>query len=254
MQAISAYARGQRVELLLPGAQEEVVFGSRWGAAEDLFSPAYWKAQCWILRVQEVASHRHSLGQSLRHEATACLLGSHGVPAEVALAAYKRLEATGLLDCTPSRRAVYRELARPHRVGNRLRRFRFARQRSVQVSALLSRLATSVPVESDHLQFREWFLALPGFGLKTASWVTRNWLDSDAVAILDVHVQRAGILAGIFSLGDDVRRDYVRMESTFKDFAQAIGERASFLDHVIWTQMRTLSAVGRQYVVALQGA
>ncbi|MDZ3993341.1 hypothetical protein PspTeo4_24872 [Pseudomonas sp. Teo4] len=39
---------------------------------------------------------------------------------------------------------------------------------------------------------RDWLLELPGIGYKTASWVARNWLDADDVAILDIHILRAG--------------------------------------------------------------
>ena len=95
------------------------------------------------------------------------------------------------------------------------------------------------------MRVRDWLLALPGIGYKTASWIARNWLDADDVAILDIHVLRAGALAGFFERELTVERDYLQLEDQFLKFSRAIGVRASELDAVIWLEMMSSSATVR---------
>ena len=83
-------------------------------------------------------------------------------------------------------------------------------------------------------------MELPGIGPKTASWIVRNWLGSDDVAILDVHVLRAGILMGLFPEDCRLPKDYEVLEKKFLDFARAIQVRASLLDAIMWRDMRVL--------------
>ena len=87
---------------------------------------------------------------------------------------------------------------------------------------------------------RSWLVGLPGIGPKTASWIVRNWCDSDEVAILDIHIYRAGRLTGFFSVLDRISRNYVQMEQKFLEFAWGIGVRPSHLDAVIWRRMKEM--------------
>ena len=82
-------------------------------------------------------------------------------------------------------------------------------------------------------------MQLPGIGPKTASWAVRNWLESDEVAILDIHVIRAGILMKIFSPNHRPERNYLAMERRFLDLAMALNAKAGNLDALIWQQMRS---------------
>jgi thermostable 8-oxoguanine DNA glycosylase len=84
---------------------------------------------------------------------------------------------------------------------------------------------------------RNALLELPGIGPKTASWITRNWLDADDIAILDVHILRAMRLLSLIGEAK-LPRDYARIEAIFVDFARALGVRASILDAVMWQHMR----------------
>ena len=86
-------------------------------------------------------------------------------------------------------------------------------------------------------ELRQWLVQLPGIGFKTASWVVRNWLDADDVAILDIHILRAGALASFFDESLTVERNYLELEEQFLLFAQAIGVRPSELDSVMWFEM-----------------
>jgi thermostable 8-oxoguanine DNA glycosylase len=114
--------------------------------------------------------------------------------------------------------------------------YRFAHQRSLYLTEMLTAIENEEP-PADDLSFRLWLLRFRGIGPKTASWITRNWKNSDNVAIIDVHVCRAGELIGLYR-DKCPRNDYFRMVRDFLLFAQAVGVRASVLDVIIWSQMR----------------
>lgn len=88
------------------------------------------------------------------------------------------------------------------------------------------------------LILRNQLLEIGGVGYKTASWVVRNILDSDDVAILDIHLIRAGRLCGLYSRKDNVQHDYLSMEQRFLSFSHALQLRPAVLDCLIWDEMR----------------
>jgi thermostable 8-oxoguanine DNA glycosylase len=96
------------------------------------------------------------------------------------------------------------------------------------------------PPTDDALAFRRHLMRIPGIGPKTASWITRNWLGSDEVAILDIHIIRAGLLIGLFDRSMRVPRDYEALERRFLEFCGALGARPSLLDAVMWRAMRNI--------------
>jgi thermostable 8-oxoguanine DNA glycosylase len=169
----------------------------------------------------------------------ACLLGGHGIPAEVGIAAFEALKRTGLLSCTDvSVDDISQELSQPIQMHNgKLLKYRFAKQKSQYIAKLL---ASNIDVNgySSHRELRDDLMNLPGFGFKTASWVVRNWFDSDLVAILDIHIHRAGILAGFFDPSHSLPKDYLLMERRFLAFAVLIGVRPSILDAIMWEHLK----------------
>jgi thermostable 8-oxoguanine DNA glycosylase len=211
----------------------------KWGSLNVLFTPAYWA---------EVAS-RHSdtvesgqsfrLGSTFKEECVACLLGGYGIPGDVGNAAFKVIVASGLVTSKRTSPQEVRDvlkspLALPD---GRTVRYRFVNNKSAYVAYLLN----SDPKPPPHLSgqgVRDWLTHFPGIGLKTASWIVRNWYASDEVAIIDVHLHRAGLLAGFFEPANSLPRDYRTMERRFLAFAAAIGIRPSLLDAVIWLHMR----------------
>lgn len=247
------------VALEIPSASAQVMAGVRWGAYDVVLTPAYWRYQVWLCDVADGAPPTYALGRTLTEEVAACLLGGYGIPAEVGLAALARLQALGLLSgrgpC-PSHDDFMEALRAPLIINGRPVRYRFIGQKSRYLSQALPRLVDApVPKERDpadtktaaaHRSFREWLCTLPGVGYKTASWVTRNWLASDAVAIIDIHLYRACVLANVFESTADITRDYVHLEQRFLRFATALGTSAARLDAVIWRDMRWLSAHARQ--------
>jgi hypothetical protein len=96
-QTVIALRRGEVESLHLPSAASEVIPGVYWGRFDEFFTPAFWVARAWI---DGDASPfvDYALGQSLREEVIACLLGGHGMPAELGIAAFHRLRDRALLD------------------------------------------------------------------------------------------------------------------------------------------------------------
>lgn len=202
-----------------------------------LFTPSYWASQIQFWS-KSMPSGSHRLGHTLLQETAACLLGGHGIPSQVALCAFNRLQEDGLLRVGANENAIMDALARPLDVDRgRSVRYRFARTKGAYLCSLVKQWADPSPDMAGR-DLRNWLLQFDGIGLKTASWVVRNWSDCDDVAILDIHIFRAGVLAGFFQLADRIDRDYLRLEQAFIDFARRINARPSVLDAIMWAQMR----------------
>jgi len=237
-QIVSSVFSGEMRTLSLPDSNEQLVNNVRWGRFDEIFSPAFWAMQVWFA-TETNAKRCHRLGASLVEEVAACLLGGYGMRSEVGLAAFQIIRRKGLLCGIPTEADFFKILNQPFPIHGRFLRYRYPRQRSLYLSLALRRLSQEIAPTED-LKFREWLLTFPGIGLKTASWITRNWLGSDRVAILDVHVHRAGVLAGIFRLSECPSRCYLSLEDRLICFAKALGVRLSLLDAVVWDQMRRM--------------
>ena len=161
------------------------------------------------------------------------------------MAAFTQMKAAGVFGRPASEGELLALLREKLTVNGRLVGYRFARQKAGYLHAALDRLAREVPPTATGRQLRDWLLDLPGIGFKTASWIARNWLDADDVAILDIHVLRAGFIAGFFSPELTVERDYLRLEEEFLAFSLAVGVRAAELDTVIWLEMMSSPATVR---------
>lgn len=237
MQRVSAYCRGELIERQLPPARERVA-GHKvaWGKAEAIGTPAYWITQSWMWEA-EYPTH-YQLGGSLREEVLACLLGGYGIPAEVGLAAYARLREQPE-EALQEEEAVLQLLTEPVVVGGRPVRYRFAKQKARYVAAAMQALQHIDTTGGDR-DLREALTEIPGVGLKTASWIVRNWRRSDDVAILDIHIVRACIALQLFPSEWRVEQRYRHMEEAFLAFCRATGARASILDSVMWMTMREL--------------
>lgn len=217
-----------------------------WGQPHQLGTAAYWVQQTRLRRPW--GSHR--LGNSLAEETVACILGGFGLPAKVGLAAFEQVRSAGLISLSkpPSARQVRSILEQPMTITGQSTkiRYRFPRQRADRVSAALKFLAQT-PRPQGGAELREWLLEIPGVGPKTASWIARNWMDAD-VAIIDVHIRRAGMAGGWFKADWKLPRDYAAFEQAFVAVA-AIGHvRSADLDARIW---RDLSYMGRASALLL---
>lgn len=250
MQTISAVISGEIHHLNLPNPDEEVMRGVRWGAFDQFFTPAYWASQLWMLSDSpETLSYR--LGTTLKEETAACMLGGHGITAEMCLAAYDALRQSGLLSKNVVTENELASVLKERLVyENRNFRYRFPNKKAKFLAPALNALTHEVPPQDTHRSFRSWFLRFEGIGLKTASWITRNWLNSADIAILDIHVVRGGRLCGLFNDFQTPERHYFEMECVFLDFAHRIGANAAKLDVLMWQQMRTINALGCSFPVA----
>jgi N-glycosylase/DNA lyase len=230
------------LQIELPAATDKVIPGVPWGSVDAFPTPAYWAYQ--VIAQRAVGKPvRYRLGSTLTEEVAACLLGGHGIPASVGVAAFHRLKSVGALEGIPTQEELHALLLEPLLVNGRSIRYRFARQKARYLSEALTILSTSSPPVSSGRALRDALLELPGVGYKTAAWIARNWLDADDVAILDIHILRAGHLAGFFSPGLSVTKDYLALEEQFLAFSLGLGVRASELDAVIWLEMATTSSV-----------
>ena len=213
MQVMYAIFDGIVSELSIPAPDALVLPSIPWGAFDDLLTPAYWKGQAW--QHEHFGTYRSlRLGQTLTEELAACLLGGYGMKAELGLAAFERLREQGLLTPKTPESAFQKALAAPFFVQGHPRRYRFPAQKAKYLAACLARIEELSEPESD-VQLRNWLTELPGVGPKTASWVVRNYRRSNAVAIIDIHLLRAGRHIGIFRADWDPQHHYTLLEESF---------------------------------------
>ena len=210
----------------------------RWGHGWQVGTAAYWVALTKTA-VQDGrlpdSPARHRIGADLAEEVAACLLGGHGLPHQVGLAAFAAVRAAGLLHRPAASHEIENVLRQPLQVGAKSVRYRFPGQRAAYLAAALARLQAQVPPASARA-LRDWLLELPGIGPKTASWVVRNHLGSSEVAIIDVHVWRAGIEASVFDPAWTPARHYGLLEALFLSWAHHGEVSAADLDAVIWAE------------------
>lgn len=237
MQRAYVMLESMAVNVDLPPAETEVMPGVQWGHVEAFPSPAYWAYQVVARRI-EARSINYRLGRTLREEVGACLLGGHGIPARVGLMAFEHLKAKGAFEiCSPGEATLRDWLSEPIDVDGKRIRYRFAAQKARYLAAALERLMAEPSPQNTGRELRDWLLGIPGIGFKTASWIARNWLNADDVAILDIHILRAGVLAKFLDAELTVERNYLELEQQFLAFSKALGVRPSELDAVIWWEM-----------------
>ena len=214
-----------------------------WGKPHHLGTACYWVEQA-----RRIPFDRgFTLGESLAEEVAACLLGGHGIPSRVGLAAFESVRAAGLLDerLTPSAGQLEAVLRRPLRVSHSGQSvcYRFPRQRALRLSACLAVLRCE-EAPSDAVELRDWLIRLPGIGPKTAAWIVRNRTGSDDVAIIDIHIRRAGLAAGFFSPRWRLPQNYEAFELAFVAVARLGGVSAATLDAYIWNELQYLGRAG----------
>jgi thermostable 8-oxoguanine DNA glycosylase len=196
---------------------------------------------------------QYKLGRTLAEEVGACLLGGHGIPAKVGLAMFDKLRSYGAFSGeTPSQEQLLSWLMQPVAVGGKEVRYRFASQKSKYLAQALDAMPNAPAVQSGRA-LRDWLRELPGIGYKTASWVARNWLSADDVAILDIHILRFGQAIGLFPSTLTVERHYLELEDLFLNLCAHMDVRPSELDAVVWHEMATSPLTVKSLVSELKG-
>ena len=229
------------IHLDFPAPDQDILPGVKWRHIEAFPSPAYWAYQVLARRL-EINTVNYKLGHTLKEEVGACLLGGHGIPAAIGIAAFKLLKSYGAFEASPpSEGDLYEWLSQPINTGDKSVLYRFAKQKARYLAAALNKLDVEVPPLESGRQLRDWLTTIPGIGYKTASWIARNWLNADDIAILDIHILRAGLLAGFFPKDLTVERDYLKLEQLFIQFSKSMGVKSSELDALIWYEMQASS-------------
>jgi thermostable 8-oxoguanine DNA glycosylase len=238
MQTMHVSAQSGFRTIAMPDPDCEALPGIPWGRFDHLLTAAYWKGQ--VDQASQLGLDRRlRLGSSLVEEAAACLLGGYGMKGELGVLAFNRLRERGMLENNPNAGELEANLAEPFLVDGASIRYRFPRQKSRYLERLLEMLAGFDEPEDD-VALRDGLTAVPGVGLKTASWVVRNHRASNSVAVLDVHIIRACEHLGVFPPRSNPQNSYRDLEARYLRFARAIDVPASLLDAVMWRHMRLL--------------
>jgi len=244
---ISVLVRDEVCERSIPFANEELMPGVAWGDPWNLFTPAYWLTQSWMAQLDTQPITRYSARDGVTGELVFCMLGGYGITAELATAAYEHCRSLGLIERVETRSEVWAAaLTTPLLVQGRRVLYRFPNQKSKFIAAAMLSIRDRPLRLTCGRGLRSQLLGFAGVGYKTASWVARNVLDCDDVAILDIHLIRAGKLCGLFSEADHVERDYLEMEARFLQFSRALELRPAVLDCLIWDEMREAGSLPMQ--------
>jgi N-glycosylase/DNA lyase len=223
----------------MPDPDDLVMPGVCWGEPWTLFTPAYWLSQSWMTGLDKQTSSHHKAGGSLNEEIVFCMLGGNGVTAELATSAFEACRNSELITRLETSAAKWTTvLQQPLPLNGRFRRYRYPHKKGRFLAGAMAFLRDH-SLNADHgKELRDNLLQIKGIGPKTAGWIARNYLDTDEVAILDVHLLRAGLLCDLFSPSQQVQRDYFAMEGRFIEFCHALNVRPAILDCLIWDHMR----------------
>lgn len=247
MTRVEGWPRGLRTSdelVTLTTSDGTVCF--RWGAPDELGSACFWIEQARQLEPPIT----YMWGNDLVEETVACLLGGYGVPMLMARAAFEALRAAGLTTTSATvtdadiLSVLSTTLSIPGRPGGV--RYRFPYQRAGRVSTALRTLHQGIPDELPPRDLRDWLTRLPGVGPKTASFIIRNWTRSDDIAVIDIHIRRAGVAAGVFDRSWRLPHDYRRFEEAFCAWARRGDVGAADLDAYIWEQLSLMGNGARR--------
>ena len=234
-QIVAIVSRHGSLHRELPDPDHLLLAGVRWGAVDEFPTPAYWTQQA-LRRRLEVPAPTAS-GRSLAEEVGASLLGGPGIPAAVGQAAFARVRERGAFVqpgvCEDTLTAW---LSEPLMVQGRALHFRFAAQKARHLAAVMPALLSAPDFDAGQ-EVRNWLMALPGIGPKTASAIVRGWSASDEVALLDVHLLRVGQVIGLFSRKLSIERHYLEIEARQLKLCAAMDVRPAELEAVVEAEM-----------------
>ena len=243
-QLVAYWLADELVTRELPDASDAVMPGIAWGEFSNLFTPAYWVSQLWMAGLENQETSPYQAQGSLAEELTFCMLGGFGITAELATAAFHTCKATGLLNQLNVSAKDWTEVLRePMALDGKMVKYRYPNQKAIYLAEAMDFLRRGAADVSSGRALRDSLLTIRGVGPKTAGWVARNFLDSDDVAILDIHIIRAGQLCDLYTPQQKVEREYFEMEARYIEFCHGLSVRPAVIDCLIWDQMRTLGDV-----------
>ncbi|MEV6267578.1 hypothetical protein AB0L64_10440 [Kribbella sp. NPDC051936] len=235
-----------------PGTDDVTLVGSGWARTFDWGQPAWLgSAAFWVEQTRiRPRPDTYQVGRTLIEETALCLLGGYGVSEPMAAAAFNAVRDAGLLSeiQTPTVAAIEAVLQIPLDVPGRRApvRYRFPAQRARRLAGAVACIGQSEPSDCwSARELRSWLTQLPGVGLKTASWIVRNLRRSDDVAVIDIHIRRAGVFAGVFDPHWRLPRDYELFEEAFCAWARHGDVPTADMDACIWSSLAGLGNAAR---------
>lgn len=231
----------EKVDKLLsniPTPNMDFMPGIKWGNYGKLFTPAYWKAQYLMHNENDNFDINYRLGSNILEEVVACLLGGFGLKSEIGLAAFQRLKMKKQIKKDVTYEEIVTSLKEPFTYNGKSVHYRFPNQKAKYITEFLNRTDLNVIPLGNDLELRDWLLSINGIGPKTAAWVTRNHLNSENVAIIDIHIYRACLIMGLYSEYYDIQKDYFKLEDIFLKFCRELDVQPSKMDALIWLQMK----------------
>jgi thermostable 8-oxoguanine DNA glycosylase len=205
----------------------------RVGSAAVFGSAAYWIYQ-WHSNPQKIPS----TGRTLLEEVVYCMLGGFGISGEMSNGYYEKIKNSIASFSELNAELLEILLREPIFIFGKPKRYRYPKQKSRLISAAVNFLVKDSLDDLHPLDLRDKLLEAPGIGLKTASWIVRNFLGSDEVAILDIHLHRAGLLAGFFRPEWTPTKHYTIMEDAYLKFSKMFHASPAGLDLLMWNHMR----------------
>ena len=199
------------------------------------FTKSYWEVQYLL---DDTTCANYKLGANLKEEVVACLLGGYGLKAELGLLAFHRIKNLRLICQEASFEDIEEAISAPFRWDGRDIHYRFSRQKAKYIYGFLQRNDIEEMEMMSGSRLRERLMTVKGIGPKTASWIARNQGNCEDVAIVDIHIYRAGRLAGFVNPRWDMQKDYYKIEESFLDFCHSINALPSKMDSIMWNQMK----------------
>lgn len=206
-----------------------------WEDAGRLYTKSYWEVQYYLAK-QVFSTYR--LGSNLQEEIVACLLGGYGLKAEIGLLAFHRMRNLHLIHSNVSLTEIEDAISRPFSFNGKKVHYRFPRQKAKYIYSFLQRKDLADFERAHGCMLRNKLMTINGIGPKTASWIARNYSNCEDVAIVDIHIYRAGRLAGFIDRKWDVQRDYFKIEESFLKFCHSINASPAIMDSIMWNQMK----------------
>lgn len=203
--------------------------------AGRLFTKSYWKVQYYL---DDSFQENYRLGSNLIEEVVACLLGGYGIKAELGLLAFHRIKNLRLIRKGVSLGDLEKAINAPFRWNGKVVHYRFSHQKSKYIHRFLQRHDIDEFEKLCGSNLRDKLITIEGIGPKTASWIARNCGSCEDVAIVDIHIYRAGRLAGFVNPNWDMQKDYYRIEESFLEFCHSINALPSKMDSIMWNQMK----------------
>ncbi len=199
------------------------------------FTRAFWEVQYYL---DDSTYNDYKLGSNLKEEVVACLLGGYGLKAELGLLAFHRIKNLRLIREGASLEDIEDAISAPFRWNGKEVHYRFSRQKSKYIFHFLQRSDIDELENLSGSRLRDKLMTIKGIGPKTASWIARNYSNCEDVAIVDIHIYRAGRLAGFVNPKWDMKKDYYKIEEGFLNFCHSIHALPSKMDSIMWNQMK----------------